>query len=152
MQIRNTLPGGRGIEHLQLYKMIENIWNRIWICIGLILPGERRPNRTFLSLNNIQDSLRPGVASGPEGIMRKDTTTSKLTKLERERHKKISKKRYIAAPCGIRITTIKVVYSNYPNKQGKVKDIDISIPHGKKQYFGVSHLHDGHIGHGSPPP
>lgn len=43
-----------------------------------------RPNRTFLSLNNIRD-----------GIMRKDTTTAKLTKLEIERNKKISKKRYI---------------------------------------------------------
>ena len=43
-----------------------------------------RPNRTFLSLNNIRD-----------GIMRKDTTTTKLTKLEKERNKKISKKRYI---------------------------------------------------------
>ena len=43
-----------------------------------------RPNRAFLSLNRIRD-----------GIMRKDTTTAKLTKLERARNKKISKKRYI---------------------------------------------------------
>jgi len=42
------------------------------------------PNRAFLHLNGIRD-----------GIMRKDTTTAKLTELERERNKKISKKRYI---------------------------------------------------------
>ncbi len=43
-----------------------------------------KPNRDFLSLNNIKD-----------GIMRKDTTTAKLTKYEKERNKKISKVRYI---------------------------------------------------------
>jgi IS5 family transposase len=43
-----------------------------------------RPNQAFLSMNGIRD-----------GIMRKDTTTAKLTKLERERNKTISKKRYI---------------------------------------------------------
>jgi transposase, IS5 family len=53
------------------------------------------PNRTFLSLNRIEDRLRPGEASGPEGIMRKDTTTAKLTQREKDRNKKISKKRYI---------------------------------------------------------
>ncbi|OGP49402.1 MAG: hypothetical protein A2Y79_09795 [Deltaproteobacteria bacterium RBG_13_43_22] len=42
------------------------------------------PNRTFLSLNQIKD-----------GIMRKDTTTAKFTEYEKERNKKISKKRYI---------------------------------------------------------
>jgi len=42
------------------------------------------PNRSFLHLNNIED-----------GIMRKDTTTAKLTVYEKERNKKISKKRYI---------------------------------------------------------
>ena len=42
------------------------------------------PNRRFLSLNQIKD-----------GIMRKDTTTAKLTDYEIERNKKISKKRYI---------------------------------------------------------
>lgn len=42
------------------------------------------PNRDFLSLNNIED-----------GIMRKDTTTAKLTEYEKQRNKKISKKRYI---------------------------------------------------------
>ena len=42
------------------------------------------PNRNFLSMNNIQD-----------GIMRKDTTTAKLTSYEKERNKKISKVRYI---------------------------------------------------------
>jgi len=30
-----------------------------------------------------------------DGIMRKDTTTAKLTELEKERNKKIAKKRYI---------------------------------------------------------
>jgi IS5 family transposase len=42
------------------------------------------PNRAFLSMNGIKD-----------GIMRKDTTTAKLTELEIERNKRISKKRYI---------------------------------------------------------
>jgi len=42
------------------------------------------PNRDFLSLNNFKD-----------GIMRKDTSTAKLTEYEKERNKKISKKRYI---------------------------------------------------------
>jgi IS5 family transposase len=45
------------------------------------------PNRNFLSLNNIAD-----------GIMRKNTTTAKLTSYEKERNKKISKVRYIACP------------------------------------------------------
>ena len=43
-----------------------------------------KPNREFLALNNIAD-----------GIMRKDSTTAKLTKYEKERNKKISKVRYI---------------------------------------------------------
>ena len=43
-----------------------------------------QPNRSFLHLNGIKD-----------GIMRKDTTTAKLTEIEIERNKKISKKRYI---------------------------------------------------------
>jgi IS5 family transposase len=42
------------------------------------------PNRSFLHLNDIDD-----------GIMRKDTTTAKITKIEIERNRKISKKRYI---------------------------------------------------------
>jgi transposase, IS5 family len=42
------------------------------------------PNRDFLHLNDIED-----------GIMRKDTTTAKLTEYEIERNKKLSKKRYI---------------------------------------------------------
>ncbi len=42
------------------------------------------PNRSFLNLNRIKD-----------GIMRKDTTTAKLTEYEIERNKGISKKRYI---------------------------------------------------------
>jgi len=42
------------------------------------------PNRRFLSLNQIKD-----------GIMRKDTTTAKLTEYVKERNKKISKKSYI---------------------------------------------------------
>jgi len=42
------------------------------------------PNRTFLHLNEIRD-----------GIMRKDTTTAKLTEFEIVRNKQISKKRYI---------------------------------------------------------
>jgi len=43
-----------------------------------------QPNRVFLNLNDIED-----------GIMRKDTTTAKLTEFERERNKQIAKKRYI---------------------------------------------------------
>ena len=43
-----------------------------------------KPNRKFLSMNNIAD-----------GIMRKNTTAAKLTSYEKERNKKISKLRYI---------------------------------------------------------
>ncbi len=43
-----------------------------------------QPNRSFLAENNIAD-----------GIMRKDSTTAKLTDFEIERNKKISKVRYI---------------------------------------------------------
>ena len=43
-----------------------------------------KPNRDFLHINNIDD-----------GIMRKDSTTAKLTSYEKERNKKISKVRYI---------------------------------------------------------
>jgi len=43
-----------------------------------------RPNREFLGLNKIDD-----------GIMRKNSTTAKLTSYEKERNKKISKVRYI---------------------------------------------------------
>jgi len=43
-----------------------------------------RPNRDFLALNNIAD-----------GIMRKNSTTAKLTRFEINRNKKISKVRYI---------------------------------------------------------
>ena len=43
-----------------------------------------KPNRDFLALNDIAD-----------GIMRKDSTTAKLTSYEKERNKKISKVRYI---------------------------------------------------------
>lgn len=42
------------------------------------------PNRAFLNLNEIED-----------GIMRKDTTTAKITEIEIERNKQISKKRHI---------------------------------------------------------
>lgn len=42
------------------------------------------PNRSFLSLNSIKD-----------GIMRKNTTTAKLTDYEKKRNRKISKTRYI---------------------------------------------------------
>jgi len=42
------------------------------------------PNRFFLSLNEIAD-----------GIMRKDTINAKLTDIEKERNKQISKKRYV---------------------------------------------------------
>ena len=43
-----------------------------------------KPNRDFLAINKIA-----------EGIMRKDSTTTKLTEFEIERNKKISKTRYI---------------------------------------------------------
>ena len=42
------------------------------------------PNRSFLNLNKIKD-----------GIMRKDTKTARITEIEVERNKQISKKRYI---------------------------------------------------------
>jgi IS5 family transposase len=42
------------------------------------------PNRSFLHMNHIED-----------GIMRKDTKSTKLTDYEKERNKQISKKRYI---------------------------------------------------------
>jgi len=42
------------------------------------------PNRSFMNLNDIED-----------GIMRKDTSTAKLTEFEIERNKQRSKKRYI---------------------------------------------------------
>jgi len=48
-----------------------------------IPPGEREP------INDIKD-----------GIMRKDTKTAKLTQVEIDRNKQISKKRY-TSPCGI---------------------------------------------------
>ena len=65
-----------------------------------------RPNRGFLHLNGIKD-----------GIMRKDTKTAKLTEVEIERNKKISRKRYIVeqyfglshlhdGACRARFTTI----------------------------------------------
>ena len=43
-----------------------------------------KPNRDFLALNKIAD-----------GIMRKDSTTAKLTECEKDRNKKIAKVRYI---------------------------------------------------------
>ena len=43
-----------------------------------------KPNRIFLNLNEIKD-----------GVMRKNTTTTRLTATEIKRNKKISKKRYI---------------------------------------------------------
>ncbi|MHB8829622.1 MAG: IS5 family transposase [Syntrophales bacterium] len=43
-----------------------------------------KPNREFLAMNNIED-----------GIMRKDTKSTKLTETEIERNKRLSKKRYI---------------------------------------------------------
>ena len=46
------------------------------------MPG--KPNREFLADNKIAD-----------GIMRKNSTTAKLTEFETERNKKISKVRYI---------------------------------------------------------
>ena len=49
------------------------------------------PNRSFLNLNEIED-----------GIMRKDTSTTKITALEVERNRKISKARYICfQPVGL---------------------------------------------------
>jgi IS5 family transposase len=66
------------------------------------------PNRSFLHLNDIKD-----------GIMRKDTKTAKLTEIEIERNKKISKKRYIRFQPG-----------GLPGRR-------------VEQYFGLSHLHDG---------
>ena len=61
----------------------HTVGNRIHIC-NSHLTGWRKPNRDFLALNDIAD-----------GIMRKDSTTAKLTEYEIERNKKISKVRYI---------------------------------------------------------
>jgi hypothetical protein len=120
------------------------------------------PNRAFLHMNGIADGLRlVERAYASERIMRRDTTTAKLTEREIQRNKKISKKRYIAAPGGIRRLTNVVANETHPNRRCKGTDIDISIPRGKKQYFGLSHLHDGrrlveplarreHTGRGSP--
>ena len=46
--------------------------------------ADGEPHRNFLNLNDIED-----------GIMRKDTTTAKLTEYKKERNRKISKKRYV---------------------------------------------------------
>lgn len=73
------------------------------------------PNRSFLNLNKIQD-----------GIMRKDTSTAKITEIEVERNKKIGKKRYIRFQAGA-----------LPGRR-------------VEQYFGLSHLHDG-LRLGEPP-
>jgi len=51
-----------------------------------------KPNRDFLALNKFAD-----------GIMRKNSTTSKLTEFELERNKKFSKVRYIACPVECRL-------------------------------------------------
>jgi len=76
--------------------------------------------------------------------MRKDTTTAKLTQREKERNKKISKKLYIALPGGIKsIDIMRADNTNYANKRYKVENIHNTIPPGEKQYFGLSHLHDG---------
>jgi IS5 family transposase len=66
------------------------------------------PNRNFLSLNEIRD-----------GIMRKDPKRAKLTEYETERNKKISKKRYIAAPCGINLHRIEDPEKYYLNNREK---------------------------------
>jgi len=54
---------------LKRFSQIKDIW---------------KPNREFLALNKIQD-----------GIMRKTTAGTELTKYEKERNKAISKVRYI---------------------------------------------------------
>lgn len=90
------------------------------------------PNRSFLNLNRIKD-----------GIMRKDTTTAKLTEYEIERNKGISKKRYIAAPCGITVSTIEDKSLHNVTCLRNVEHLDLAIPRGKKQYFGLSHLYHG---------
>ena len=101
-----------------------------------------QPNRVFLNLNDIEDGFRLGEHSSSERIMRKDTTTVKLTEFERERNKQIAKKRYIAAPCGIGCRKRIEHRWNVVGFSNEVEaDVDI-IPRGKKQYFGLSHLHD----------
>jgi hypothetical protein len=59
------------------------------------------------------------------------------------KNKKISKKRYIAAPCGINLHRMEDPTRYYLNNREKTLMIAESIPRGKKQYFGLSHLHDG---------
>ena len=73
-----------------------------------------KPNRDFLALNKIAD-----------GIMRKDSTSAKLTEFEIERNKKISKVRYIACPVECRLRRpffegfhrVKTVFRNQPSSR-----------------------------------
>lgn len=74
--------------------------------------------------------------------MRKDTKRAKITEIEIKRNKQISKKRYIAAPGGIIMGILSSVVG-FDYKQKELSDNERSIPLGKKQYFGLSHLHDG---------
>jgi transposase, IS5 family len=70
-----------------------------------------KPNREFLSENKIAD-----------GIMRKDSTTAKLTEFETERNKNISKIRYIA-----RAVASFFFFNNYPKDQRIISVIGISF-------------------------
>ena len=88
------------------------------------------------------------AANGIEdNIMRKNTTTAKLTEYEIKRNRKISKVRYIAVPRGIGKVKglIKFGRGNKENKEVEgiivVKAL-ILLFHGVRQYFGLTHLHD----------
>jgi IS5 family transposase len=63
-----------------------------------------KPNRDFLALNKIAD-----------GIMRKDSSTAKLTEYEIERNKKLSKIRYIVCP-----VVIQQLYPSQPKMMFRV--------------------------------
>ena len=84
----------------------------------------------FLALNDIEDR-----------IMRKYTTTAKLTEYEKERNNAISKKRYIAVPCGMGS-------KSEPGRKKEIVEGTASLLparrlfHRVRQYFGLSHLHD----------
>ena len=135
-------PWNRGLN------LITELFCELGVCIEatscaeLIPQGKSQPNRVFLNLNDIEDGFRLGEHSSSERIMRKDTTTVKLREFERERNKQIAKKRYIAAPCGIGCRKRIEHRWNVVGFSNEVEaDVDI-IPRGKKQYFGLSHLHD----------
>ena len=71
-----------------------------------------KPNRNFLALNKIAD-----------GIMRKDSTTAKLTEYEKKRNKKISKVRILWSSTSVSVTCMTVQNEPGLPKPGKIISI-----------------------------